>query len=38
MKKLGYHDRLRRMIEKIRKETGWRNIFKLVEASQKRLK
>jgi len=38
MKKLGYHDRLRRMIEKIRKETGWRNIFKLVKIAQKRLR
>lgn len=38
MKKISYHDKLRRMIEKIRKETGWRNIFKLVKAAQKRLK
>ena len=38
MKKLGYHEKLRRMIEKIRKETGWRNIFKLVKVAQKRLK
>ena len=38
MNKLSYHDKLRNMIEKIRKETGWRNIFKLVEAAQKRLR
>jgi hypothetical protein len=38
MKKLSYHDKLRKMIEKIRKETGWRNIFKLVEAAQKKIK
>jgi len=38
MKKLSYHDKLRNMIEKIRKETGWRNIFKLVEAAQKKIK
>jgi len=38
MKKISYHEKLRRMIEKIRKETGWRNIFKLVKVSQKRLK
>ena len=38
MKKLRYYDKLRKMIEKIRKETEWRNIFKLVEAAQKRLR
>jgi len=38
MNKLSYHEKLRRMIKKIRKETGWRNIFKLVEVAQKRLK
>ena len=38
MKKLSYHDKLRNMIEKIRKETGWRNIFKLVEAAQKKIR
>ena len=38
MNKLSYHDKLRKMIEKIRKETGWRNIFKLVEAAQKKIK
>ena len=38
MKKLSYHDKLRKMIEKIRKETGWRNIFKLLEAAQKKIK
>ena len=38
MKKLSYYDKLGRMIKKIRKETGWRNIFKLVKAAQKRLK
>ena len=38
MNKLSYHDKLRNMIEKIRKETGWRNIFKLVEAAQKKIK
>jgi len=38
MKNLRYHDKLRNMIEKIRKETGWRNIFKLVEAAQKKIK
>ena len=38
MRKTSYHDKLKKMIEKIRKETGWRNIFKLVKAAQKRLK
>ena len=36
--KLGYHLRLKRMIDKVKKETKWRDIFKLVAAAQKRLK
>ena len=36
--KLGYHLRLRRMIAKVKKETKWRDIFKIVAAAQKRLK
>ena len=36
--KLGYHLRLKRMIDKVKKETKWRDIFKIVAAAQKRLK
>ena len=36
--KLGYHRRLKRMIAKVKKETKWRDIFKIVSAAQKRLK
>ena len=35
---MGYHLRLKRMIDKVKKETKWRDIFKIVAAAQKRLK
>lgn len=35
---LGYHEKLRRMIAKVKKETKWRDIFKIVAAAQKRIK
>tara|TARA_R100001244_G_scaffold59126_1_gene49818 strand:+ start:220 stop:384 length:165 start_codon:yes stop_codon:yes gene_type:complete len=33
-----YYQQLRDMIKTIKKETGWRDIFKIVEEAQKRLK
>ena len=33
-----YHKKLGRMIEEVKAETKWRNIFKIVEEAQKRLK
>jgi len=33
-----YHLRLKKMIDKIKKETGWRDIFKIVKKAQKRIK
>ena len=33
-----YHLRLRRMIDKVKKETGWRDIFKIVKEAQRRIK
>ena len=33
-----YHYKLERMIAKIRKETKWRDIFKIVEEAQRRLR
>ena len=32
-----YHDKLGKMIEKVKKETKWRDTFKIVEEAQKRL-
>ena len=32
-----YHDKLGKMIEKVKKETKWRDTFKIVEESQRRL-
>jgi len=36
--KKSYHYKLGRMIKKIKAETKWRDIFKIVAAAQKRLK
>jgi|ETNvirome_6_1000_1030641.scaffolds.fasta_scaffold23845_2 hypothetical protein len=36
--KPSYYKQLGEMIKTIKKETGWRNIFKIVEEAQKRLK
>ena len=33
-----YHKKLGEMIKKVKAETKWRNIFKIVEEAQKRLK
>ena len=33
-----YHDKLGKMIEKVKAETKWRDTFKIVEEAQKRLK
>ena len=33
----GYHYKLGAMIAKVKKETKWRDIFKIVEEAQKRL-
>ena len=33
-----YHKKLGRMIKKVKLETKWRDIFKIVEEAQKRLK
>ena len=33
-----YHEKLGKMIKKVKKETRWRDIFKIVEEAQKRLK
>ena len=33
-----YHLRLKRMIDKVKKETGWRYIFKIVKEAQRRIK
>ena len=32
-----YHSRLKRMIAKIKNETRWRDIFKIVKEAQRRL-
>ena len=32
-----YHKKLGKMISKVKAETGWRDIFKIVEESQRRL-
>ena len=32
-----YHKKLGRMIKKVKEETKWRDIFKIVEESQRRL-
>ena len=32
-----YHKKLGRMIKKVKKETIWRDIFKIVEEAQRRL-
>ena len=32
-----YHKKLGKMIKKVKAETKWRNIFKIVEESQRRL-
>ena len=32
-----YHKKLGRMIKKVKKETKWRDIFKIVEEAQRRL-
>ena len=34
----GYHNQLGKMISKVKAETKWRDIFKIVEESQKRLR
>ena len=36
--KLTYYKQLTEMIKKVKAETKWRNIFKIVEEAQKRLK
>jgi len=36
--KLGYHVKLKRMMAKVKKETKWRDIFKILAAAQKRIK
>ena len=33
-----YHEKLGKMIKKVKSETRWRDIFKIVEEAQKRLK
>jgi len=33
-----YHKKLGKMIEEVKAETKWRDIFKIVEEAQKRLK
>jgi len=33
-----YHLRLKRMIDKVKKEKSWRDIFKIVKEAQKRIK
>ena len=33
----GYHNQLGKMIAKVKAETKWRDIFKIVEESQKRI-
>ena len=33
-----YHDKLGKMIEKVKAETKWRDTFKIVEEAQRRLK
>ena len=37
-RKKTYHYRLGRMIAKVKAETKWRDIFKIVEEAQKRLR
>ena len=37
-RKKSYHYKLGRMIAKVKKETKWRDIFKIVEKAQKKLK
>ena len=32
-----YHKKLGKMIKKVKAETGWRDIFKIVEEAQRRL-
>ena len=34
----GYHYKLGKMISKVKAETRWRDIFRIVDESQKRLK
>ena len=34
----GYHNKLGKMISKVKAETKWRDIFKIVDEAQKRLK
>ena len=34
----GYHNKLKKMISKVKAETKWRDIFKIVDEAQKRLK
>ena len=36
--KKSYHYKLGRMIKKVKAETKWRDIFKIVAAAQKRIK
>ena len=38
IEKKSYHYRLGAMIAKVKKETKWRDIFKIVAAAQKKLK
>jgi len=33
-----YHFRLKRMIDKVKKEKSWRDIFKIVKEAQRRIK
>ena len=37
-RKKSYHYKLGKMIAKVKKETKWRDIFKIVDEAQKRLK
>jgi hypothetical protein len=36
--KMSYQQRFARMVKKVKKETKWRDIFKIVKEVQKRLK
>jgi hypothetical protein len=35
---MNYYRKLKRMIEKVKKETGWRDIFKIVKEAQRRIR
>ena len=35
---MNYYRKLKRMIEKVKKETGWDDIFKIVKEAQRRIR